>query len=239
MVALQDFSEVGETGVFIDEPQVEFMEMQMKERGYLGGENLANVFNLLQPTQLIWSNVVTNYLLGQKPPAFDMLYWNSDSTRQPRDAHQWYIRNTYLENNLVQPGKVEFSGRPLDLSNITGDIYAVGAEKDHIVPWRSAWQVCKLTGAENVRFTLAAGGHIAGMIAPPEKGKGYWTGDNAGQYETADEWRENAEQHEGTWWEDWTAWLEERSGEQAEPPGMGSDKHQPIENAPGTYVRET
>ena len=239
MVALQDFSEVGETGIFIDEPQVEFMEMQMKERGYLGGENLANVFNLLQPTQLIWSNVVTNYLLGQKPPAFDMLYWNSDSTRQPRDAHQWYIRNTYLENNLVQPGKVEFSGRPLDLGNITGDVYAVGAEKDHIVPWRSAWQVCKLTGAENVRFTLAAGGHIAGMIAPPEKGKGYWTGDNAGQYETADEWRENAEQHEGTWWEDWTGWLEERSGEQVEPPGMGSDKHPPLENAPGTYVRET
>ena len=238
MVSLQDFSEVGELSVFIDEPQVEFMEMQMLERGYLGGRNLYNVFNLLQPNQLIWANVINNYLLGQDPPAFDMLYWNSDSTRQPRVAQSWYIRNTYLENNLVKPGKIEFNGRPLDLGKITGDIYAVGAEKDHIVPWRSAWQISKLTNA-NTHFTLAAGGHIAGMMAPPDKGKGYWTSEEEISYETADEWRENAEEHEGTWWYDFTEWLAPRSGEQVEPPQVGSEKYPPIEDAPGTYVKET
>ena len=237
MVSLQDFSEVGELSAFIDEPQVEFMEMQMLERGYLGGRNLANVFNLLQPRQLVWSNVINNYLLGQKPPAFDMLYWNSDSTRQPRDAQNWYLRNTYLENNLVKPGKIEFDGRPLDLGKITGDIYAVGAEKDHIVPWRSAWSIGKLTGG-NVRFTLAAGGHIAGMMAPPDKAKGYWASEETGKYETPEEWLENAEQHEETWWEDFISWLEPRSGEQVDPPQVGSDQYPPIEDAPGTYVKE-
>ena len=237
MVSLQDFSEVGELSAFIDEPQVEFMEMQMLERGYLGGRNLANVFNLLQPRQLVWSNVINNYLLGQKPPAFDMLYWNSDSTRQPRDAQNWYLRNTYLENNLVKPGKIEFDGRPLDLGKITGDIYAVGAEKDHIVPWRSAWSIGRLTGG-NVRFTLAAGGHIAGMMAPPDKAKGYWASEETGKYETPEEWLENAEQHEGTWWEDFISWLEPHSGEQVDPPQVGSDQYPPIEDAPGTYVKE-
>ena len=237
MVSLQDFSEVGELSAFIDEPQVEFMEMQMLERGYLGGRNLANVFNLLQPRQLVWSNVINNYLLGQKPPAFDMLYWNSDSTRQPRDAQNWYLRNTYLENNLVKPGKIEFDGRPLDLGKITGDIYAVGAEKDHIVPWRSAWSIGKLTGG-NVRFTLAAGGHIAGMMAPPDKAKGYWASEETGKYETPEEWLEHAEQHEGTWWEDFISWLEPHSGEQVDPPQVGSDQYPPIEDAPGTYVKE-
>ena len=237
MVSLQDFSEVGELSAFIDEPQVEFMEMQMLERGYLGGRNLANVFNLLQPRQLVWSNVINNYLLGQKPPAFDMLYWNSDSTRQPRDAQNWYLRNTYLENNLVKPGKIEFDGRPLDLGKITGDIYAVGAEKDHIVPWRSAWSIGKLTGG-NVRFTLAAGGHIAGMMAPPDKAKGYWASEETGKYETPEEWLEHAEQHEGTWWEDFISWLGPHSGEQVDPPQVGSDQYPPIEDAPGTYVKE-
>src|SRR5918993_1291381 len=238
MVSLQDFSEVGELSAFIDEPQVEFMEMQMLERGYLGGRNLANVFNLLQPRQLVWSNVINNYLLGQKPPAFDMLYWNSDSTRQPRDAQNWYLRNTYLENNLVKPGKIEFDGRPLDLGKIMGDIYAVGAEKDHIVPWRSAWSIGRLTGG-NVRFTLAAGGHIAGMMAPPDKAKGYWASEETGKYETPEEWLENAEQHEGTWWEDFISWLEPHSGEQVDPPQVGSDQYPPIEDAPGTYVKES
>jgi polyhydroxyalkanoate synthase len=238
MVSLQDFSEVGELSVFIDEPQVEFMEMQMMERGYLGGRNLYNVFNLLRSSDLIWANVINNYLLGQKPPAIDMLYWNSDSTNQPREAQSWYIRNTYLENNLIKPGKVEFNGRPLDLGKITGDIYAVGAEKDHIVPWKSAWSIGKLTGG-NTRFTLAAGGHIAGMIAPPDKAKGYWASEETGSYETPDEWLENAEQHEGTWWEDWRGWLEQRSGEQTDPPQVGSEEYPAIEDAPGTYVRET
>src|SRR5918998_989015 len=238
MVSLQDYSEVGDTEVFMDEPQFEAMEMQMLERGYLDDRKMANMFNLLRSSDLIWPNVINNYLLGQKPPALDMLYWNSDGTRMARDAHGFYIRNTYLENNLVKPGKVELMGRPIDLGRITGDAYAVGAEKDHIVPWKSAWKISKvLANTNTTHFTLAASGHIAGMIAPPEKGKGYWTGE--GQYETAEEWRENAEEHEGTWWEDWRGWLEQRSGEQADAPQLGSDQYPPIEDAPGTYVRET
>src|SRR5215211_3729906 len=164
LTAMLDFSEVGDQSVFIDEPRVEFMEMVMKELGYLPDQHLKNMFNLLQPTQLIWTNIVTNYLMGQKPPAFDMLYWNSDGTRQPRDAHSWYIRNTYVENNLVEPGKVEFGGRPIDLGKISGDTYAVGTQKDHIAPWKSGWSLCKLTNA-NIRYTLAGGGHIAGVVS--------------------------------------------------------------------------
>ena len=237
MVSLQDYSEVGDTEVFMDEPQFEAMEMQMLERGYLDDRKMANMFNLLRSSELIWANVINTYLLGQKPPALDMLYWNSDGTRMARDAHSFYIRNTYLENNLIKPGKVELMGRPIDLRRITSDVYAVGAEKDHIVPWKSAWKISKLANTNTTHFTLAASGHIAGMIAPPEKGKGYWTGE--GQYETVEEWREHAEEHGGTWWEDWRGWLEQRSGEQSDPPRVGSDQYPPIEEAPGTYVRET
>jgi polyhydroxyalkanoate synthase len=236
LTAMLDFSDVGDQAVFTDEPRVEFMELTMKELGYLPGDQLANMFNLLQPTQLIWTNIITNYLMGQKPPAFDMLYWNSDSTSLPRDAHRWYIRNTYVENNLKEPGKLEFDGRPIDLRKIKGDIYSVGTKKDHIAPWKSGWAICRLTNA-NIRYTLANGGHIAGVISPPDKARGYWTSDNCGQYETADEWFENAEAHEGSWWEDWTGWLEPRSGEQVDPPQIGSDEYPPLEEAPGTYVK--
>ncbi|MEJ7820447.1 MAG: alpha/beta fold hydrolase, partial [Rubrobacteraceae bacterium] len=166
MVAMHDFSEVGDTEVFIDEPQIEFMEQQMLERGYLDNRKMANMFNLLRSNDLIWSNVVNNYLLGQKPPAFDLLYWNSDGTRMAREAHSFYLRNTYLDNNFKEPGKVEIEGRPIDFGKIEGDIYAVGAEKDHIVPWASAWKISKLTNG-TTRFTLANSGHIAGMINPP------------------------------------------------------------------------
>jgi polyhydroxyalkanoate synthase len=233
MVSLQDYSEVGDTGVFMDEPQFEAMEMQMLERGYLDDRKVANMFNLLRSSDLIWANVINNYLLGQKPPALDMLYWNSDGARMARDAHSFYIRNTYLENNLVKPGKVELMGRPIDLGRITGDVYAVGAEKDHIVPWKSAWKISKvLANTNSARFTLAASGHIAGMISPPEKSRGYWTGEVGQYYETA-------EQHEGSWWKDWRGWLEQRSGEQTDAPRIGSDQYPPLEDAPGTYVRET
>jgi polyhydroxyalkanoate synthase subunit PhaC len=240
MVSLQDFSDVGETAVFIDEPQVEFMEQQMMERGYLDNRKMANMFNLLRSNDLIWSNVVNNYLLGQKPPAFDLLYWNADGTRMARDAHSFYLRNTYLENNLVEPGKVKIKGRPIDLSKIGGEIYAVGAERDHIVPWYSAWKISQLTSG-TVRFTLANSGHIAGMINPPSKGKGrHWVneGGDAGEARTAEEWRKNATEHEGSWWVGWKNWLEPRSGERVDPPNMGSENHPPLEDAPGTYVRE-
>ncbi len=240
MVSMQDFTEVGETEVFMDEPQFELMEQQMMERGYLDHRATANMFNLLRSNDLIWANVINNYLLGQKPPAFDMLYWNADGTRMARDAHSFYIRNTYLENNLIKPGKVTVKGRPIDLGKISGDIYAVGAEKDHIVPWRSAWKIGQLTGGI-VRFALASSGHIAGMINPPAKGKGkHWVNDggDAGSAATADEWRKHAREHEGSWWTDWKNWLESRSGKKVHPPSMGSEQYPPIAAAPGTYVKE-
>jgi polyhydroxyalkanoate synthase len=240
MVALQDFGDVGDTAVFMDEPQVEFMEQSMMERGYLDNRKMANMFNLLRSSELIWSNVINNYLLGQKPPAFDLLYWNADGTRMARDAHSFYLRNTYLENNLIKPGKVKIKDRPIDLSKIEGEIYAVGAERDHIVPWYSAWKVGHLTNAKT-RFALANSGHIAGMINPPSKGKGrHWVNEagDAGEAKTAEEWRQSATEHEGSWWEDWASWLEPRSGEKVEPPSMGSDEHPPIEEAPGIYVKE-
>jgi polyhydroxyalkanoate synthase subunit PhaC len=240
MVSLQDFAEVGDTAVFMDEPQVEFMEQQMMERGYLDNRKMANMFNLLRSNDLIWSNVVNNYLLGQKPPAFDLLYWNADGTRMARDAHSFYIRNTYLENNLIEPGKVEVDGRPIDLTKIEGEAYAVGAEKDHIVPWHSAWRIGQLTNLKT-RFALANSGHIAGMINPPSKGKGkHWVNESgdAGSASSSEEWRANATEHEGSWWEDWTDWLEPFSGDKVDPPKMGSEKYPPIEDAPGTYVKE-
>ena len=134
IVSLQDFSRVGDTAVFLGESHVDFIEQQMLERGYLDSREMSNMFNLLRSNDLIWSNVVNNYLLGLKPPAFDLLYWNSDGTRMARAAHSWYLRNTYVENNLIKPGKVQLKGVPLDLGQIRLDIYAVGAEKDHIVP---------------------------------------------------------------------------------------------------------
>jgi poly[(R)-3-hydroxyalkanoate] polymerase subunit PhaC len=238
IVSLQDFSEVGDTSVFIDEPQIDFIEQQMMERGYLEGRSLYNMFNLLRSNDLIWSNVVNNYLMGQKPPAFDLLYWNSDSTRMTRAAHSFYLRNTYLENNLIKPGKIQLKHQPIDLGRIRQDIYAVGAQKDHIVPWQSAWKIERLTNS-NTRFVLGSSGHIAGIINPPSREKGsFWTNEAAEKANERDEWFENATKHNGSWWTDWVTWLGDRSGEKVEPPSMGTDTYPPIENAPGSYVKE-
>ncbi|MBA2447228.1 MAG: alpha/beta fold hydrolase, partial [Chloroflexi bacterium] len=158
-VALQDFSEVGDAAVFIDEPQVTYIEEQMMERGYLDSRQMATMFNMLRANDLIWSNVVNNYLLGKDPPAFDLLYWNADGTRMARTAHSFYLRNTYLENNLIKPGQVVVKGVPIDLGRIRQDLYVVGAEQDHIVPWQGAWQISRLANGKT-RYVLAASGHI-------------------------------------------------------------------------------
>ena len=155
------------------EPKIDFIEQQMMERGYLDSREMSNMFNLLRSNDLIWANVVNNYLMGEKPPAFDLLYWNSDGTRMCRAAHSWYLRNTYVENNLIKPGKIELKGEPIDLGRIKQDIYAVGAEKDHIVPWDAAWRITQLIGGK-VRFVLASSGHIAGIINPPGGKGAYW-----------------------------------------------------------------
>jgi polyhydroxyalkanoate synthase subunit PhaC len=235
LVALQDFSEVGDTAVFIDEPQVAYIEQQMLERGYLDSREMASMFHMLRANDLIWSNVVNNYLLGKEPPAFDLLYWNADGTRMARAAHSFYLRNTYLENNLIQPNHVSLKGVPIDLGRIRQDLYAVGTEQDHIVPWRSAWRISHLASGE-IRFVVGGSGHIAGVINPPSKGRGYWTSPKPAA--SADEWFQGATRHEGSWWSDWVEWLRPRSGEQVAPPSLGSPSHPPLTAAPGSYVLE-
>jgi polyhydroxyalkanoate synthase len=207
----------------------------MLQRGYLDSRQMASMFNLLRANDLIWSNVVTNYLLGKEPPAFDLLYWNADGTRMARAAHSFYLRNTYLENNLIEPGKVVLDGVPIDLSEIRQDLYIVGAEQDHIVPWQAAWQLTRLASGKG-RFVLAGSGHIAGIINPPSKGRGYRT--NARRASTPEQWLAGAERHEGSWWSDWVDWLRPRTGKPVPPPSLGSAAHPPLGPAPGTYVLE-
>lgn len=235
MVSLQDFSKVGDTAVFLGDTAIDFVEQQMLERGYLDSREMSNMFNLLRSNDLIWSNVVNNYLLGQKPPAFDLLYWNSDGTRMTRTAHSWYLHNTYVENNLIKPGKVVVKGEALDLGQIKLDAYAVGAEKDHIVPWESAWRITQLFGGK-VRYVLASSGHIAGIINPPG-GKGtHWI--NEAKTETPEQWRKTSAVLDGSWWNDWARWLGDHSGGRVAPPPLGGNAHPPLDDAPGRYVLE-
>ncbi len=152
-----------------------------------------------------------------------------------RAAHSWYLRNTYAENNLIKPGKIELKGEALDLRRITLDTFAVGAEKDHIVPWDAAWRVTQHLGGK-VRYVLASSGHIAGIINPPGGKGAYWT--NEAQAATPAQWRNEAQRHDGSWWTDWTAWLAARSEERVKPPAVGGSKHPPLGDAPGTYVLE-
>ena len=234
-VALQDFSEVGDISVFIDASQLNHIEEEMAEHGYLDSRSMSAMFNMLRANDLIWSNVVNNYLLGKEPAAFDLLYWNNDGTRMTRVAHSFYLRNTYLENNLIKPGKIVLKGVPIDLKQIRQDVYAVGTEQDHIVPWKSAWRISQLASGP-VRFVLGGSGHIAGVISPPAKGRGYWTNDK--HVKNAEQWFESAKAHKGSWWNDWVEWLQMRSGERVAAPSVGSAVHAPIVPAPGTYVLE-
>ena len=237
-VSPQDFSRVGDTAVFMGEPTLDLIEQQMMERGYLDSREMGNMFSLLRSNDLIWANVVNNYLLGNKAPAFDLLYWNSDGTRMTRAAHSWYLRNTYVENNLVKPGKITLKGEAIDLGRISQDTYAVGCEKDHIVPWESAWRITQLFGGD-VRYVLASSGHVAGIINPPGGKGAYWTRDGgAGSVRGPDEWLESATRHLGSWWPDWAAWLSTRSGPKGPAPALGSSRHLPLQDAPGTYVLE-
>ncbi|HZS91613.1 MAG TPA: class I poly(R)-hydroxyalkanoic acid synthase [Chloroflexota bacterium] len=235
-VSLQDFEEPGDLGVFVDEEQLKELDKRMARRGYLEADEMAAAMNLLRSNDLIWNYVVNNYLLGKRPMAFDLLFWNSDGTRMPRKAHLYYLRNMYIENNLVKPGKLEFLGEKIDLGKIDNDIYAVGTIDDHIVPWRSAFKIRRYASGP-VRFVLANSGHIAGVISPPG-GKGTYFSNDESTTTDPDEWLEGAVKRPGSWWEDWIAWLAPRSGDMVAPPSMGNRTYKPIEPAPGHYVRE-
>jgi len=234
-VSLLDFSIPGELGVFIDEPQVENLERRMNERGYLEGSEMAATFNLLRANDLVWSFVVNNYLLGKDPFPFDLLYWNSDSTRMPAKMHSFYLRNMYLANRLKDPGGITLGGVPIDLRSISLPAYFISTVEDHIAPWKSTYKGARvLAGA--TRFVLGGSGHIAGIVNPPSANKyGYWTCEALPP--SAEEWQEKALWREGSWWIDWQTWLSGLNGPERVPariPGDGGLK--PIEDAPGSYV---
>jgi polyhydroxyalkanoate synthase len=230
-----DFTHAGDLMVFVDEEQLNTLERNMAERGYLEGKKMANAFNMLRSNDLIWPYVISNYLKGKQPYPFDLLYWNSDSTRMPAANHSFYLRNCYLENKLTK-GTMEIGGQPLDLGDVTIPIYNLATREDHIAPAKSAFLGSKFFGGP-VKFVLAGSGHIAGVVNPPgPKVKyQYWTGD--APIGNIDHWMKKATEHPGSWWPDWIEWIRQQDGATvpAREPGGGVLK--PIEDAPGSYVK--
>ena len=231
-----DFSDTGVLDLFIDEAFVKFREMQLGQGGILKGQDLASTFSFLRPNDLVWNYVVGNYLKGETPPPFDLLYWNSDSTNLPGPMYAWYLRNTYFENNLVKPGKCTVAGQKIDLRKVDIPVYIYGSREDHIVPIGGAYgSVNHLPGKK--RFVMGASGHIAGVINPPAKKKrSYWTNDKLPK--TQAEWLKGAKEHPGSWWTDWSGWLKGHAGKQiAAPKTYGKGKYKALEAAPGSYVK--
>lgn len=234
---LMDFTEAGELGVFIDEEQVEALEERMQERGYLEGSEMAQTFSMLRANDMVWSFVVNNYLLGQDPFPFDLLYWNEDSTRMPYAMHSFYLRNMYLENNLAKPDKLTLLGEKIDIHQIETPIYMVSAKGDHITPWTSCFRPLPSLKSD-VRFILGNSGHVAGVVNPPAKAKGYYWAGAVKAGETADTWLAKQKQTDGSWWPDWKAWIKGNSGAEVAARKPGGPKNPVIEAAPGSYVRE-
>ena len=229
-----DFEEPGELGVFIDEEQLALVEESMQETGYFDGAKMAEAFNLLRANDLIWSFVINNYLMGKDPFPFDLLYWNSDSTRMPRAMHSAYLRDMYQHNRLREPGGITLDGVPIDLSTIDVPVYILSTREDHIAPWRSTYAAVRLYRGP-IRFVLAMSGHIAGVVNPPAANKyGHFTGELA---DTPDAWLEAATAHDGSWWPDWGAWVSEHDGGETAPREPGSGALSVIEDAPGRYVK--
>ena len=232
---LLDYSEPGVLGAFTDERTVRRLEKQMAEKGVLEGSQMAGTFDMLRANDLIFNYVVSNWLMGQEPPAFDILAWNGDSTRMPSAMHSFYLRSLYMRNELARD-ELELLGQQLSLSHVKSDTYVVGAINDHIVPWHGSYKTVGLMGGK-VRYVLSSGGHIAGIVNPP--GPKAWheaTGDDTAALPDPEAWRRSGNKHNGSWWEDWTSWSESRAGELIKPPHMGSRKHPAIADAPGEYV---
>jgi polyhydroxyalkanoate synthase len=241
LTTLLDFSDTGVLDLFIDEPSVQMRELTIGQQSpngprLLKGKELATTFSFLRPNDLVWNYVVGNYLKGETPPPFDLLYWNGDSTNLPGPMFCWYLRNTYLENKL-KDGVLEVCGEKVNLRDIAVPTYIYGSREDHIVPWTAAYGSTQVLEGKK-RFVLGASGHIAGVINPPAKKKrSHWVG-NALPAEPQ-QWLEKAKEQPGSWWPDWAAWLAPHGGKQiAAPRTYGNKRHTEIEPAPGRYVKQ-
>jgi polyhydroxyalkanoate synthase len=238
LTTLLDFTDTGILDIFIDESFVKYREFEMGKGGLMKGQDLASTFSFLRPVDLVWNYVVGNYLKGETPPPFDLLYWNSDSTNLPGPFYAWYLRNTYLENLLVKPGEATVCGEKIDLRKVDLPVYVYGSREDHIVPIGGAYASTQhLPGKK--RFVMGASGHIAGVINAPVKNKrSHWTGPADKFPKTVEDWVASATEHPGSWWTDWAAWLKSHAGKQiAAPKTYGRGKYKVIEAAPGRYVK--
>ncbi len=236
LASMLDFSDTGDIGLFIDEASVALREAAIGKSGIMSGRDLALVFSALRANDLVWSYVVNNYLKGKSPEAFDLLYWNADSTNLPGPMYCWYVRNTYLENRLREPGKTVVLGVPVDLGKITVPAYVLATREDHIVPWRTAYRTTQLLGSD-MRFVLGASGHIAGIVNPASKKKrSHWIDGKLAA--DPEEWLAAAKEEPGSWWRDWSSWLEAFGGGRVKARTRpGNTKFNPIEPAPGRYVK--
>ena len=237
MTSLLDFSNTGVLDVFIDEQHCRMREQQLAKGGLMKGSELSSTFSFLRPNDLVWNYVVNNYLKGEKPMPFDLLYWNSDSTNLPGPFFAWYLRNMYLENNLVKKNRLTVAGQKMDLSSIKVPTYAMGAREDHIVPWDAAWKSAQALGSQK-RFVLGASGHIAGSINPASKNKrSFWVNEDT-TANSPQQWLDGATEVAGSWWNDWAKWLSDHRGALVDAPShCGAGRYKAIEPAPGSYVR--
>ena len=233
-----DFSDTGILDIFIDEASVKKREKEMGKGGIMKGQDLSSTFSFLRPNDLVWNYVVGNYLKGETPPPFDLLYWNSDSTNLPGPYYAWYLRNTYLENNLVKPGRATVCGQKIDLRLVDIPVYIYGSREDHIVPIGGAYATTQALPGKK-RFVMGASGHIAGVINPPAKNKrSHWIRADGKLPKTQAEWLEGAVEHPGSWWTDWSLWLKGNAGKQiAAPKTYGKGKYKATQPAPGSYVK--
>ena len=232
---LVDFTDVGDMAVFIDEEQLVSLERRMQERGYLESQDMATAFNMLRANDLIWSFVVDNYLLGKEQTPFDLLFWNSDSTRMPAAMHSFYLRKMYQQNLLAKPCGISLAGTPIDLSKIKAPTFILSTHEDHIAPWKSTYAATRLYSGP-VKFVLSTSGHMAGVISAPGSNKcGHWANDNLPP--SPDEWFAGATPHLGSWWPVWDEWVTQLDSGRVPAREPGGDKLTIIEDAPGSYVR--
>ena len=231
---LIDFSEPGMLGSFTDPASTRRMAARMAEKGVLEGKDMSLTFDLLRANDLIWNYVASGWLMGEPPPAFDILAWNADATRMPAAMHSFYLRHCYVENQLAR-GEMELAGTPLHLEEIPEEIYMLAAKEDHIVPWTSSYKATQLFRSP-VRFVLSSSGHIAGIVNPPNPKARHWTDDTTPA--DAHQWLAGATERKDSWWHDWADWIGQRAGTRREPPPIGSREHPSLADAPGRYVHE-